>query len=93
MEARNCVGEGMGWEMGVFGILSVEKQERWPDSHENEWKSATDRGGEDISRTRQRHGIRETPQSIRVALTVTHSIGNKEPDKATSYSQVRTPME
>jgi hypothetical protein len=33
-------------------------QERWLDCHENEWKSATDRGEEvgGISRMRQRHG-------------------------------------
>jgi len=35
------------------------------DGHENEWKSATDRGGElgGISKNRQRPGIKEAPKN------------------------------
>ena len=54
MEGGNWVVEGMG--MGVFGIKFGEGLERWSDSQENEWKSATDRGG-GISRKRQRPGV------------------------------------
>ena len=42
-----------------FRIRCGEGQERWLDGHENEWKSATDRGEEvgSISRARLRPGI------------------------------------
>jgi UDP-N-acetyl-D-mannosaminuronic acid transferase (WecB/TagA/CpsF family) len=41
-----------------------EGQERWIDGHENEYKSATDWGGEleVISRTRQRPRIMKPPR-------------------------------
>jgi hypothetical protein len=54
----------------------------WPDSHENEWGSATYRGGkvEGISRRRLRSGIGEVPRNKwGMSLVVTHSIGNMEP--------------
>ena len=42
-----------------------EGQEKWPDSQDNEWNSANDRGEEvvGISRTIQRPGIREVPKN------------------------------
>ena len=49
-------------ERGIegFTIRYGQKQERWPDGHENEWKSATDVGQiGGISMKRQRLGIRE----------------------------------
>ena len=52
------VAEGMG-------IRCEEGQEKWPDDHNNEWKSTTD-GGEEvghISRMRYTPGIRETPKN------------------------------
>jgi hypothetical protein len=51
--------------MGYFMIRFWEGQEKWPDEHENEQKSATDRGGEvcDISRKKQRPGMREAPKN------------------------------
>jgi hypothetical protein len=73
----------------------VERQKTWADSHENKWKSSADRSAEvaGISRTRQRHGIREeTQESMGVILAVTHSIGDMEPEKAISYSQAGTPV-
>jgi hypothetical protein len=48
-----------------FRIRCRGGQERWPDGHENEWKSATD-GGEEVggtSRMRQRLGIGEVPKN------------------------------
>ena len=53
--------KGRGW---VFRINCGKGQERWPDGHDNEWKSATD-GGEvgGISMMRQRCGIREAPKN------------------------------
>ena len=42
--------EVTGWErewIGSFKIRCGEEYERWPNDHENEWKSApTERGGE-----------------------------------------------
>ena len=60
------MGDGMGSRMeGCFRIRCGEGQERWPDSHKNEWKSASDRDGEvrGISRTWQRPLIREAPKN------------------------------
>ena len=39
---------GKVMKMGTEGvrIRCWEEQERWPDGHENEWRSATDRGEE-----------------------------------------------
>ena len=44
---REGTGRESGWR-GTWGfrIRCGEGQERWLDGHENEWKSATDRGGE-----------------------------------------------
>lgn len=52
-----------GLRRGIESMLRIrykEGQERWLDGHDNEEKSATDRGEEvgGISRTRQRPGIR-----------------------------------
>lgn len=44
MERGNFVGEEMGRGMVVFRIRCGKKQEREPNGHSNEWKSAT---GED----------------------------------------------
>ena len=51
--------------MGVFRIRCREGQVRWPEGSENEWESATDRGGElkGISRKIQRHRIRDAPKN------------------------------
>lgn len=54
--------------MGGFRIRCGEGQDRWPDSHENEWKSTTDEGEVvcgGISRMRQRPGIRKAPKNQR----------------------------
>jgi hypothetical protein len=42
-----------------------EGQDRWLDGHENEWKSAYDRGEKvgDFSRMRQRPEIMEVPKN------------------------------
>jgi hypothetical protein len=65
------------------------------DGHENEWKSATDRVGrwehlQDETETWYRGS---TQESIGVALAVTHSIGDMEPEVATSYIQAETTVE
>jgi hypothetical protein len=55
----------MGRGLWGFSIGYREGQERWLDSRENEWKSATD-GGEEvegISRMRQRPRIRDVPKN------------------------------
>ena len=56
--------KGTAWERGWGGIRirCGEGQERWPDGHENEWKSATDGWGlGDIQSKCQRFWIREAP--------------------------------
>ena len=45
MKGRNWVEGGVCGEWEVR-IRYGEGQERWPDGHENEWKSATDGGGD-----------------------------------------------
>jgi hypothetical protein len=53
---------GKEWDSSIgYG----EGQKSWPDGHENVWKSLTDRGGEleNISRIRQRPGIRKDPRN------------------------------
>jgi hypothetical protein len=46
VDGGNWVGEGLGRGLGgSFRIMCGEGQERWPDVHENEWKSATDEVG------------------------------------------------
>jgi hypothetical protein len=53
----------MGRRIWGFRIKCEEAQEKWPDAHENEWKSATNRMRRwDISRKRQRPGIKEVPK-------------------------------
>ena len=87
----NVKGNGRG-----FRIRCGEGQERWLDGHENEWKSATDRGEEvgghlqDETETWDKGG---TQESMGVTLAVTHSIGDMEPEEATSCSQAGTPVE
>ena len=46
MDGGNWVEEGMVRGIEGFRIRCREGQERWPDGHKNEWKSATDGGGE-----------------------------------------------
>jgi hypothetical protein len=68
--------EGARWERGwgggiggVFRIWCGEIQGKWPDGHENEWKSAAGVGvGVGVvgtSRTFQRTEIGETPKIYR----------------------------
>jgi hypothetical protein len=59
----------------VFRIRHGERQERWPDVHENEWKSSTDLHGvvgvgywEDLPESWGRGGSQE---SMRVILSET----------------------
>jgi hypothetical protein len=54
-------GNGNGDRNVLFRISCGEEEERWLDRHDNEQKSATDRGKEvgSISRTRKRTRIRE----------------------------------
>ena len=59
MEGVNLLGERMVREIGGSGS-AVEGQERWPDGHENEWKS-TDRSGDMRGSQAQDSGIGETP--------------------------------
>jgi hypothetical protein len=49
-----------GFEIGI-----MTSSPEWPDGHENEWKSTTDGNREigNISRKRQRPGIREAPKN------------------------------
>ena len=58
---------GRGNGEGSFGeglqIICGEGQEEWPEGHENEWKSATDRGWEVGGISRQRPGTREVPNN------------------------------
>jgi hypothetical protein len=46
-DGRRELGRRGGREesMRGFGVGCGEGQVRWPDGHENEWKSATNRGG------------------------------------------------
>lgn len=46
MKGENRVGEGMERVLGGVRIRYGKGQERWPDNHENEWKSVTDSGRE-----------------------------------------------
>jgi hypothetical protein len=64
---------------GGFSIRCEERQEKWPDGHENGWKSASDRHGEvrgnlkDIPEIWDKRGAQEP---IEVTLAVSHSIGD-----------------
>ena len=83
--------EGGNWKEGRIGkrigmIRCGERQERWLDGHENEWKSSTV-GGEEVK------GIFRTRQKPGVTLAVTQHIGDIEPEEASSCSQTRTPVE
>ena len=67
MEGRwreSWVGEGISRRIGGVRVGCGEGQGRWPVGHENEWIFETDLGEEvgDISRMRQRPGIREEPK-------------------------------
>jgi hypothetical protein len=44
MEGEKYVGEGIRRGVRGLGIWCREGQGRWPDGHENEWKSVTDWG-------------------------------------------------
>ena len=83
----------------MFRLRYREGQERWPDGHENEWKSAT--GGE-ICKGRGRGHLEAVPktwdrggsqESMGVALAKTHGIGDMEPEKPSFCSQAGTPVE
>ena len=84
-----------GWG-GQFIIRCSERQKRWPDVHENEWKSATDDGQgsrghlQDETETWDKGGAQE---SMWVTLAVTHYIWDMEPEEATSCCHARSPME
>ena len=41
MEGGNWVGDEIGRGIRKFSIRYRERQGRWPDGHENEWKSKT----------------------------------------------------
>ena len=58
-------------------------------------ESATGRIGElgDILKSCQRHEIGKVPESMGVNLAKTHSIGDMEPEEATSRSKVGTPVD
>jgi hypothetical protein len=91
-------GEGMGRGIGgEFRIRWGERQERWPDGNENEWKSATDGGGwgehlQDETEIWDKVSVQESVV-VGVTLAVTHSIEDMEPEKATFCSQAGTPVE
>ena len=71
-------GRGDGEGMGEVRITCREIQEKWPDGHENEWKG---------------FGKERSPRINGVTSAVTHSIGDMEPEEATSCSQAGTPVE
>ena len=61
--ARELGGRGNGEEREIQDWVG-EGQGRWPDDHENERKSATNRGNVvAIFRKKQRPGIREVPKN------------------------------
>jgi hypothetical protein len=63
------------------------------DVHESEWKSATYRGGGHLKNVAETWDRAGTQESMGVTLAVTHSIGDMEPEEATSCSQAGTTME
>jgi len=90
MEGGTREREGMERGMWGFSIRWGERQERCPDGHANEWKSATDGSGEvcvghlqDKTETWDKVGAQE---SMGVILAVTHNIENIESEKVTSCS-------
>ena len=73
--------------MGRLQYQSGERQERDPESQENEWNSAAGVGG--IFRTCQRPGMEEDPRkSMQVTLAETQSSGDMEPEEAICYSHL-----
>jgi len=62
MEGGSWKGAVLGRGMGGFRIRGEEGQEKWIDGHENEWKSATDRGEEGHLQD-ERPGIMEAPKN------------------------------
>ena len=82
-------------EMGREQDQVLEGQERWPNGHENKWKSESGGSGErghleDVPEAWDRVGVQEL---VGVTLGVTHSIGDMEPEEATSCSQPGTLVE
>jgi hypothetical protein len=71
----------MGSGIGGFRIRCGERQDRWLDGLENEWKSSTGKGEEVgvTSGTTLRPRIWEVP--MWVTLAVTHYIGDMEPEE------------
>ena len=73
----------------MFRIRCEEGLERWPDSHESEWKSATDRG-RGVARHLQEEtetwdkGSSQDPMGV--ALAVTNNTRDMEPEEATYCS-------
>ena len=85
----------MGREMGREQDQVLEGQERWPNGHENKWKSESGGSGErghleDVPEAWDRVGVQEL---VGVTLGVTHSIGDMELEEATPYGQAGTPVE
>ena len=73
-----------------------KRQRRWPDDHENEWKSAVEsRRGWEASLGLARHlGARGGSQeSMGVSSAKTHSSRDMEPEEDTSCSQAGNPVE
>jgi hypothetical protein len=97
MEGGSWAGEGMqrgmGREWDGLSIRYGRGQERWPDGHDKEWKSAIDEGEEveenlyGVIETLDKGG---TQESMGVTLPVTHYIGDME---VNSCSQMRTLVE
>jgi hypothetical protein len=73
--------KGRGW---VFRINCGKGQERWPDGHDNEWKSAAGGGRGHLE------GLPETwnggsQESVGVTLAETLSSGDMEPEGKTHF--------
>ena len=64
---------------------------RWPDGHENEWKSATDRGGGGGGLVQDETDKGGTQESMGVSLAMTLSTRDMKSEEATSFSQAETP--
>ena len=93
MEGWNWVGEGMRSRIGMCSGSGVERDRRWLDGHQNEWKSTGVRGGDGgyLKDVCQRPMNREVYQeSMGVSLSKTHRGGDIEPKEASSYSQAET---
>lgn len=79
----------MGREMRELG----SGQERQSNGHENEWKSATDKGGEAVGHLQKETKTWDkggTQKAMKVTLAVTQSTGNVEPEEPISCSQAGT---